>query len=63
MQIFTSISLIYPHIILKYHGFDIFGTKVFDLSAPFSYFEAFTTIIAVLSISVCIFLYLFNKGK
>lgn len=44
-------------------GFEIFGHRVFDLSAPFSYFEAFSTIIVVLSISFCLFLYLSKKSK
>lgn len=47
-------------------GFTIFGHRVFDLSAPFSYFEAFSTIVFVLFVSFCIFLYLSrlsNKHK
>ncbi|STQ85701.1 hypothetical protein LS73_005265 [Helicobacter muridarum] len=57
------IFIIYAFNNFKCNGFNIFGFKVFDLSAPFSYFEAFSTIILVLGLSLCIFLYLFNKGK
>lgn len=44
-------------------GFEIFGMRVFDLSAPFGYFEAFSTI-AVVSVSAfIIFLLLRNMGN
>lgn len=44
-------------------GFEIFGQKVFDFSVPFSYFEAFSTIIIVTSIAFIIFLILSRKAK
>ncbi|WP_181882315.1 hypothetical protein [Helicobacter didelphidarum] len=42
---------------------DVFGKKIFDFSQPFSYFEAFSTIIIVVGISFFIFLYLSKKAK
>ncbi len=45
-------------------GFEIFGMKVFDLSAPFGNFEAFSTIFVVCFLAFCAFLILAkNKPK
>lgn len=39
-------------------GFDIWGLHVWDLRAPFGYFEAFSGILAVLLVSMAGFLLL-----
>lgn len=44
-------------------GFELFGRKVFDFSIPFSYFEAFSTIIIVTGSAFIIFLILARKAK
>ncbi len=44
-------------------GFELFGMRVFDLSAPFGYFEAFSTIAVVSVGAFVIFLLLQKLGK
>lgn len=44
-------------------GFEIFGHKVFDLSVPFSHFEAWSTIFIVTGSAFVIFLILSRKAK
>ncbi|MDL0079523.1 MULTISPECIES: hypothetical protein [Helicobacter] len=44
-------------------GFELFGMRVFDLSAPFGYFEAFSTIAVVSAGAFVIFLLLQKLGK
>lgn len=44
-------------------GFEIFGQRVFDLSVPFSHFEAFSTIAIVTGGAFIIFLMLARKAK
>lgn len=44
-------------------GFELFGMRVFDLSAPFGYFEAFSTIAVVSTGAFVIFLLLQKLGK
>ncbi|GAB0172639.1 hypothetical protein [Helicobacter trogontum] len=44
-------------------GFEIFGKKIFDLSAPFSHFEAWGTIFIVTGSAFLIFLVLSKKAK
>lgn len=43
--------------------FEFMGRKVFDLSAPFSYFEVFSSAFVICGISLLIYLYLANKAK
>lgn len=44
-------------------GFEIFGQKVFDLSVPFSHFEAWSTIAIVTGSAFIVFLILARKAK
>lgn len=44
-------------------GFEIFGQKVFDLSAPFSHFEAWSTIAIVTGSAFIVFLVLARKAR
>lgn len=44
-------------------GFEIFGERVFDLSQPFGYFEAFSTIFVVCSLALIGFLILAKNAK
>lgn len=44
-------------------GFEIFGLKVWDFSAPFSYFEIFSTAFVICGSFYLIYLILANKAK
>ena len=44
-------------------GFCFFGTKVFDVSSAFSYFEAFSAIICMTIFSLCLALVLHLCSK